>query len=197
MNRMRKIRKLREMTLEDLAGILGSNTRTLSKIERGLSEPSMRMLQRIAEALNVSASELLEPEGFSEPEIAPYNPKFNDRSNYFIDARSLAPAAKAPMAFRTSAAVPSYGFRKGTILVIDNGRAPAPGEVVVVQLIEPGTGKARTRIGQLLGQFLIGSRFSEDPSDHVDLSSVEHTTYGPVVASTWSPPLVESVKSAL
>jgi transcriptional regulator with XRE-family HTH domain len=53
------IRKQRELTLRDLAERANVSNPYLSQIERGLHEPSVRVLKAIANALNLSAESLL------------------------------------------------------------------------------------------------------------------------------------------
>jgi transcriptional regulator with XRE-family HTH domain len=52
-------RKAAELTLRDLAEKTGVSNPYLSQLERGLHEPSMRVLSSIAEALEVSIETLL------------------------------------------------------------------------------------------------------------------------------------------
>lgn len=53
---IRALRKARGITLVGLAGAVGRSVGWLSQVERGLAEPSVRDLGRIAEQLNVSLS---------------------------------------------------------------------------------------------------------------------------------------------
>jgi len=53
---LRRLRKLREMTIAELAVATGRSVGFLSQVERGLSEISVRDLQRITETLNVPLS---------------------------------------------------------------------------------------------------------------------------------------------
>lgn len=57
--RIRKARKSRDWTLEDLKKKTGMSISFLSDIERGISNPSLKRLKQIAGALNVSISYLL------------------------------------------------------------------------------------------------------------------------------------------
>lgn len=56
---LREKRKLRGISQEQLANILGVTKSTISKYELGLREPSFSQLQLISEALNVDIYELL------------------------------------------------------------------------------------------------------------------------------------------
>lgn len=56
---IREKRKLRKMSQEHLAEILGVTKSTISKYELGMREPSFEQLRTIADALNVDIYELL------------------------------------------------------------------------------------------------------------------------------------------
>lgn len=57
--RLRKLRSERELTINDLATKAGLSVGIISQIERGLSNPSMKTLQRLRVALGVNLWELL------------------------------------------------------------------------------------------------------------------------------------------
>lgn len=59
-------RKLAQLSLRELAERANISNPYLSQIERGLHEPSVRMLKAIAKALNVSVSSLLSQLGLNE-----------------------------------------------------------------------------------------------------------------------------------
>lgn len=56
--RIRHLRKARDLSLKDVAERSGLSVSFLSQIERGTSSPSVRVLVRIASALNVALSSL-------------------------------------------------------------------------------------------------------------------------------------------
>ena len=56
-------RKLAQLSLRELAGLTNLSNAYLSQIERGLHEPSVRVLNSIAAALDISAEKLLEHAG--------------------------------------------------------------------------------------------------------------------------------------
>jgi transcriptional regulator with XRE-family HTH domain len=60
---IRDQRKLAQLSLRDLAARTNVSNPYLSQIERGLHEPSVRVLKAIATALNVSAESLLTQAG--------------------------------------------------------------------------------------------------------------------------------------
>jgi transcriptional regulator with XRE-family HTH domain len=63
---IRNQRKLADLSLRDLAERTNVSNPYLSQIERGLHEPSVRVLRSIARALNVSAETLLAQAGVLE-----------------------------------------------------------------------------------------------------------------------------------
>jgi transcriptional regulator with XRE-family HTH domain len=63
---IRAQRKQAELSLRELAERTNVSNPYLSQIERGLHEPSMRVLKAIAKALNVSAETLLQQAGLLE-----------------------------------------------------------------------------------------------------------------------------------
>src|SRR5436305_10333212 len=65
---IRKHRELQEMSLRQMAQIAGISNPYLSQIERGLREPSERVLESMAQALEISADKLYEQAGRSRGE---------------------------------------------------------------------------------------------------------------------------------
>ncbi len=65
---IRAQRQQAELTLRDLAARTNVSNPYLSQIERGLHEPSVRVLKAIAAALNLSAESLLQQAGLLEGE---------------------------------------------------------------------------------------------------------------------------------
>ena len=63
---IRTQRKLANLSLRDLAGRTDVSNAYLSQIERGLHEPSVRVLRSIAQALEISANSLLTQAGLLE-----------------------------------------------------------------------------------------------------------------------------------
>jgi transcriptional regulator with XRE-family HTH domain len=60
---IREQRRLANMSLRKMADLAQISNPYLSQLERGLHEPSVRVLQSIARALNLSAETLLEQAG--------------------------------------------------------------------------------------------------------------------------------------
>jgi transcriptional regulator with XRE-family HTH domain len=68
---IRHQRQMAELSLRDVAARTNVSNPYLSQIERGLHEPSVRVLKAIATALNVSAESLLTQAGLLEHEATP------------------------------------------------------------------------------------------------------------------------------
>ncbi len=60
---LRAQRRLAKLSLRQMADLAGVSNPYLSQIERGLHEPSVRILRAIADALNLSAETVLEQAG--------------------------------------------------------------------------------------------------------------------------------------
>lgn len=65
---IRTQRTLAKMSLRDLSSLADVSNPYLSQIERGLHEPSVRVIKSIANALNVSAETLLAQAGLLDAE---------------------------------------------------------------------------------------------------------------------------------
>ncbi len=63
---IRSQRKLADLSLRELSEMTSISNAYLSQIERGLHEPSVRVLRSVADALNISAESLLVQAGLME-----------------------------------------------------------------------------------------------------------------------------------
>src|ERR1700692_2739058 len=61
---IRAQRQMANLSLRQLSALTEVSNPYLSQVERGMHEPSVRVLRSIAEALNVSAETLFEQAGF-------------------------------------------------------------------------------------------------------------------------------------
>jgi transcriptional regulator with XRE-family HTH domain len=75
---IRERRQQAELTLRELATRTNVSGPYLSQIERGLHEPSARVLQAVANALNLSAESLLIQAGALDPDDADHIPSVED-----------------------------------------------------------------------------------------------------------------------
>jgi transcriptional regulator with XRE-family HTH domain len=66
---IREQRKLSRLTLRELAELAQVSNPYLSQLERGMHEPSVRVIRSIARALNLSATTLLEESGLFDEEV--------------------------------------------------------------------------------------------------------------------------------
>jgi transcriptional regulator with XRE-family HTH domain len=67
---IRAQRKMMELSQRELARLTKVSDPYVSQLERGLHEPSVRVLKSLAEALNVRAETLLEYAGLLDPDTA-------------------------------------------------------------------------------------------------------------------------------
>jgi transcriptional regulator with XRE-family HTH domain len=73
-NFIKSQRKLANLSLRQLAELTSLSNPYLSQIERGLHQPSVRVLRSLADALNVSAETLLAQAGLFEAATDPAGP---------------------------------------------------------------------------------------------------------------------------
>lgn len=71
---IRAQRQLADLSLRQLAGLSNVSNAYLSQIERGLHQPSVKVLRSIATALNLSSETLLSQAGLLEAEVAGAGP---------------------------------------------------------------------------------------------------------------------------
>jgi len=65
---VRSQRKLANLTLRQLAELTSLSNPYLSELERGMHQPSVRVLKQLSDALNVSAEMLLAQAGLIDPD---------------------------------------------------------------------------------------------------------------------------------
>jgi transcriptional regulator with XRE-family HTH domain len=65
---IRSQRKLANLTLRQLAELTSLSNPYLSELERGMHQPSVRVLRQLSEALNLSAEILLAEAGLLDPD---------------------------------------------------------------------------------------------------------------------------------
>jgi transcriptional regulator with XRE-family HTH domain len=71
---IRTQRQLSKLSLRDLAALTDVSNAYLSQIERGMHEPSVRVLRSIAEALEIPADSLLRDAGLLAEDEEPFEP---------------------------------------------------------------------------------------------------------------------------
>ena len=146
-DKIRATRKLRGMTLEDLALAVGSDTGNLSRIERGKQGFSEELLRSLAIALKVAPAAFFEENMNVEPSVlglrsvplldhvqAGIWTSVQDRktdaepSEFILTDLLLGPQAFA-MRIRGDSMLPQ--FKEGDKVIIDPDVAPHPGDFVV------------------------------------------------------------------
>ena len=61
--RLRRLRERRALRQEDLAALAGIGKNTVNRLEKNRTEPHMTTIRKLAEALDVEPSELLDDVG--------------------------------------------------------------------------------------------------------------------------------------
>lgn len=72
---IRAQRQLADLSLRQLAGLSNVSNAYLSQIERGLHQPSLKVLRSIASALNLSGETLLTQAGLIDPAVRAAGPR--------------------------------------------------------------------------------------------------------------------------
>jgi transcriptional regulator with XRE-family HTH domain len=83
---IRTQRSLARLSLRELAGLTDLSNAYLSQVERGLHEPSVRVLKAIAEALDLSSATLLAQAGLLRDDEAPPGASSVERTEATIRA---------------------------------------------------------------------------------------------------------------
>ena len=91
---IRAQRTLADLSLREMATLTHVSNAYLSQIERGLHQPSVRVLSAIAQALNVPADELLAEAGLLPTDRAGDEP--GDRSSRTTEGADGAPEPHGP-----------------------------------------------------------------------------------------------------
>lgn len=94
---IRNQRKAAQMSLRDLADATDVSNPYLSQIERGLHQPSMRVMQSIAVALNLSFETLLVSAGLLEVEDENGAPRLPDTETAIMSDPKLNDDQRASM----------------------------------------------------------------------------------------------------
>lgn len=68
---IRAQRQLAKLSLREMAALTSVSNAYLSQVERGLHQPSLKVLHAIADALQLSTEQLLAQAGWAEPVAAP------------------------------------------------------------------------------------------------------------------------------
>jgi transcriptional regulator with XRE-family HTH domain len=115
---IRRQRELSEMSMRQFAGMVGISNPYMSQIERGLREPSEKVLEEIARHLDVSADALYEQAGMSD---APEDETVGVRAAIREDPRLSARQRRALLEIYDAFAGPEAPRRR-------RGRASGPAD---------------------------------------------------------------------
>ena len=77
--KIRKLRKQKELSQEALATEAGINSNHLSRLERGVFQPSIEVLKKLALSLEVNVDSLLSNEDEDRPEVTIKNKELSER----------------------------------------------------------------------------------------------------------------------
>jgi transcriptional regulator with XRE-family HTH domain len=78
--RIRELRAVRGLTLTALAEEAGLSTGLISQVERGLSDPSLETLRRVAKVLDVPIFSLFQRDGGTAVQVVRWNRRMKDKS---------------------------------------------------------------------------------------------------------------------
>jgi transcriptional regulator with XRE-family HTH domain len=92
---LRAQRQMANLSLRQLSALTEVSNPYLSQIERGLHEPSVRVLKALAEALNISAESLLIQAGLLEERDATARSETDTETAIASDERLTAPQREA------------------------------------------------------------------------------------------------------
>jgi len=146
--RIRALRRKRKMTVNELAQKAGVSVGMVSQVERGIANPSLRILERLRLTLDIPLSDLLEadPADSSQAEHAAFVRRAKQRPNFDVGTvglhkEMLSPHGSHDMQFMIIA-VPPHA-RADEVLI---GPGEKAGLVLEGRLIL-GVGNQQTEIG--------------------------------------------------
>ncbi len=84
--RIARIRKDRELTQARLAEVIDTSVETVSRLERGISVPSLKTLEKISKALHVHITDLLD---FEFPSLKKPSIKEGERLLAYLQTKSI------------------------------------------------------------------------------------------------------------
>lgn len=152
-SRIREIRKSKKMTLHEVAERTGTTAQTIGRLETGMRTLSLVWVQRIAEALEVDAADLLAMPDRGDIEVASAIGKNGKVKSRSVETMALRLLAASPVALGITENLGAY--RKGDVVIcsrtdkmdIDAAISAANGKDCLVETIE------ETRLfGRLIAQ---------------------------------------------
>jgi len=123
---IRERRKQANLSLRQLAELTSLSNPYLSQIERGLHQPSVRVLRAISDALNLSAETLLAQAGLIDAIAAETDPQASAAAND-ESAKDDSSVPDTEQAIRADKRL--SGDQKAALLVVYRSMLSKPGEV--------------------------------------------------------------------
>lgn len=161
------------MTQSALADQIGVKKGFMSEIISGKKSPSFETLIAIAGALGVSIGELfgeapkIEPQnsGFHEGQAVPYawrpTAESHDTSS---EIAALKHGIRRPETYKVTAPVPWLAMLPGDILIVDLGKSPKNGEIILVGLSDQNGFNTRTVLARFReGLALMPDAMTQEP----------------------------------
>lgn len=93
--RLRQIRKMRDLTINDLATLAGVSAGAISQIERNQTNPTIRMLEQLRIALQVPLTALLENDD-TAIEMGAFVRRLADRPHFHVGESGVAKELLSP-----------------------------------------------------------------------------------------------------
>lgn len=155
MTRLTEWRERRGLTKTELARRVHTSGSQIGHLESGRRQMTETWLLRLAQALDVSPADLIDPTpappplrgpGFADVDVSPLPASFGSADLATDLAALLAPRCRAPALWRVhSRALEDLGYLPGDLILLDLGRdRPDAGDVVVAQLYDWTASDART-----------------------------------------------------
>ena len=94
-DRIRDERRIRKLTLEELSQKTGLSKSFLSQVERGLAQPSVSSLKKIAQQFGISVVNLFSNESMPSPSLKNHSSIEGGKSNHFSSGEEVKIVRKA------------------------------------------------------------------------------------------------------
>lgn len=146
-----------------LAEALGVTPGYISALVHHDRQPSLRLLQRMAEVLDVSVAELNgEPHGrgMAEEDARPFTPQRKSTQTDLV--RQLAPEARGAIMYRIERHMPGFSLLSGDLLIVEPGGTVADGALVLVNPA-PETGQTKANVMRAVGGYLVSDDITDKP----------------------------------
>lgn len=149
-NRIKQLRETRRLSQEELGALVGTNKFKISRIETGETRLDLELAVKIAEALDVTLSEVLNLEATTVPteDAEPYIPEPNDPLFRLVDGQ------KGRALYRvTSAALDDLGIEANDLILVEEVGAQFKPKPLAIVLVKLSDGKD-VLVRHLLRQFV-------------------------------------------